>query len=137
MGVTVANAEDLTMPPRTSVTPDTLPPTLDTVDLVIGQGPEATESDKVEVRYQGVRVSDGKEFESSWSTGGTTTEFPLRSVIDGFRLGIPGMREGGRRVLVVPPHQGFGAAGVPPAIPPGAHVVYVVDLVTICPRPAS
>ncbi|GAA4730996.1 FKBP-type peptidyl-prolyl cis-trans isomerase [Actinomycetospora chibensis] len=40
--------------------------------------------------------------------------FPLKGVIVGFELGISGMREGGRRVLVVPPRQGYGARGVPP-----------------------
>lgn len=131
MAVHVANTDDLSRPPAASVTPDTLPNDLDITDLVVGQGAEASHRDTVQVQYQGVRVSDGGEFDSSWSRGGAPVEFPLGQVIDGFKLGISGMREGGRRVLVVPPHQGYGAQGVPPVIPADAHLVFVVDLVKV------
>lgn len=131
MAVSLANTDDLTRAPGPSVTPDTLPDDLDITDLVVGGGREAGPRDTVQVQYQGIRVADGGEFDSSWGRGGTPVEFPLGSVIDGFKLGISGMREGGRRLLVVPPHQGYGARGVPPVIPANAHLVFVVDLVTI------
>ena len=131
MAVHVANTDDLTRSPSVSVTADTLPNDLDITDLVVGQGTEAGPRDTVQVQYQGVRVADGGEFDSSWGRGGTPVEFPLGQVIDGFKLGISGMREGGRRVLVVPPHQGYGAQGVPPVIPANAHLVFVVDLVKV------
>jgi FKBP-type peptidyl-prolyl cis-trans isomerase len=131
MAVHVDNTDDLSRSPAVSVTPDTLPNDLDITDLVVGQGQEAGPRDTVQVQYQGVRVSDGGEFDSSWGRGGTPVEFPLGQVIDGFKLGISGMREGGRRVLVVPPHQGYGAQGVPPVIPANAHLVFVVDLVKV------
>jgi FKBP-type peptidyl-prolyl cis-trans isomerase len=131
MAVTVDNTDDLTRAPGASVTPDTLPNDLDITDLVVGGGAEAGPRDTVQVQYQGIRVSDSGEFDSSWGRGGTPVEFPLNGVIDGFKLGISGMREGGRRVLVVPPHQGYGARGVPPVIPANAHLVFVVDLVKV------
>lgn len=131
MAVSVTNTDDLTRAPEASVTPDTLPNDLDITDLVIGGGTEASARDTVQVQYQGIRVSDGGEFDSSWSRGGAPVEFPLNGVIDGFKLGISGMREGGRRILVVPPHQGYGARGVPPVIPANAHLVFVVDLVKV------
>lgn len=131
MAVTVDNTDDLTRAPGVSVTPDTLPSDLDITDLVVGSGAEAGPRDTVQVQYQGIRVSDSGEFDSSWSRGGTPVEFPLGQVIDGFKLGISGMREGGRRVLVVPPHQGYGDRGVPPVIPANAHLVFVVDLVKV------
>ena len=131
MAVSVANTDDLTGAPEASVTPDTLPNDLDITDLVVGGGTEASARDTVQVQYQGIRVSDGGEFDSSWSRGGSPVEFPLNGVIDGFKLGIAGMREGGRRILVVPPHQGYGARGVPPVIPANAHLVFVVDLVKV------
>lgn len=131
MAVTVENTDDLSRAPGASVTPDTLPNDLDITDLVVGTGTEAGVRDTVQVQYQGIRVSDGGEFDSSWGRGGAPVEFPLNGVIDGFKLGISGMREGGRRVLVVPPHQGYGARGVPPVIPANAHLVFVVDLVKV------
>ena len=131
MAVTVENADDLSRAPGASVTPDTLPTDLDITDLVVGGGAEAGPRDTVQVQYQGIRVSDGGEFDSSWTRGGAPVEFPLGGVIDGFKLGISGMREGGRRILVVPPHQGYGARGVPPVIPANAHLVFVVDLVKV------
>ena len=131
MAVTVENAEDLTRSPGASVTPDTLPNDLDITDLVVGGGTEAGARDTVQVQYQGIRVADSGEFDSSWNRGGTPVQFPLGQVIDGFKLGISGMREGGRRILVVPPHQGYGAQGAGGVIPPNAHLVFVVDLVKV------
>ncbi len=131
MPVTVANATETSAAPQISVTPDTLPTTLELEDLVIGEGREATTSHTVEVHYAGVHVTNGKEFDSSWSRGGRPTSFPLNGVIAGFRDGIAGMREGGRRVLVVPPDLGYGSRGAPPAVGPNETLVFVVDLVRI------
>ena len=85
----------------------------------------------MEVHYAGVHVTNGQEFDSSWSRGGQPTSFPLNGVIAGFRDGIAGMREGGRRVLIVPPDMGYGTRGAPPAIGPNETLVFVVDLVRI------
>jgi peptidylprolyl isomerase len=131
MPVTVANAADVKAAPQITVTPDTLPATLVLEDLVVGEGGEATTSHTVEVHYAGVHVTNGTEFDSSWSRGGRPTSFPLSGVIAGFREGIAGMREGGRRVLVVPPEMGYGTRGAPPAIGPNETLVFVVDLVRI------
>lgn len=131
MPVTVANASDTASAPQINVTPDTLPDTLELEDLVIGDGREAATSHTVEVHYAGVHVTNGEEFDSSWSRGGRPTSFPLNGVIPGFRDGIAGMREGGRRVLIVPPDAGYGTRGAPPAIGPNETLVFVVDLVRI------
>jgi len=53
----------------------------------------------------------------------------LGQVIPGWTQGIPGMKEGGRRVLVIPPTLGYGAAGSPPAIGPNETLVFVIDLI--------
>ncbi len=131
MPVTVSNAVETSNAPQISVTPDTLPATLELEDLVVGTGREATTSHTVEVHYAGVHVTNSQEFDSSWSRGGRPTSFPLSGVIAGFRDGIAGMREGGRRVLVVPPDMGYGTRGAPPAIGPNETLVFVVDLVRI------
>jgi peptidylprolyl isomerase len=131
MAVTVSNAADTTSAPQISVTPGTLPTTLEIEDLVIGEGAEAAPHHTVEVHYAGVHFADAKEFDSSWSRGGQPTSFPLNGVITGFRDGIAGMKEGGRRVLVVPPDMGYGARGAPPVIGPNATLIFVVDLVRV------
>jgi peptidylprolyl isomerase len=131
MPVTVVNPTEVSAAPQINVTPDTLPDALEIEDLVVGGGREATPSHTVEVHYAGVHVTNGREFDSSWSRGGSPTSFPLSGVIPGFRDGIAGMREGGRRVLIVPPDAGYGTRGAPPAIAPNETLVFVVDLVRI------
>jgi peptidylprolyl isomerase len=131
MPVTVANPSETSRAPQISVTADTLPSALEIEDLVIGEGREANTSHTVEVHYAGVHVTNGQEFDSSWSRGGRPTSFPLNGVIAGFRDGIAGMKEGGRRILVVPPDMGYGSRGAPPAIGPNETLVFVVDLVRV------
>jgi peptidylprolyl isomerase len=131
MPVTVTNGSDTSAAPQITVTPDTKPDQLEVEDLVVGEGREANTSHTVEVHYAGVHVHNGAEFDSSWSRGGRPTSFPLNGVIAGFRDGIAGMREGGRRILVVPPDMGYGTRGAPPAIGPNEHLIFVVDLVRV------
>ena len=113
--------------------PDGPPPTeLETTDLVEGDGPEAAAGDTVSVQYVGVNYSDGSEFDSSWETG-QPFEFEVGAggVIPGWDEGIPGMKVGGRRELVIPPDLGYGEAGQPPDIGPNETLVFVVDLVDV------
>ena len=67
--------------------------------------------------------------ESSWTSGQPAT-FSLAQVIPGWQQGIPGMKIGGRRVLVIPASLGYGAAGGGP-IGPNETLVFVVDLLAI------
>ena len=64
----------------------------------------------VEVHYLGVEYDTGEEFDSSWNRG-ESISFPLRGLIKGWQDGIPGMRVGGRRQLVIPPEQAYGPVG--------------------------
>src|SRR4030088_3654025 len=84
-------------------------------DLVVGDGAEAVPGGTVEVHYVGVEYDTGDEFDSSWNRG-ESIEFPLRGLIQGWQDGIPGMRVGGRRELVIPPHLAYGAAGSGPRL---------------------
>ena len=79
-------------------------------DLVVGDGAEAVPGGTVKVHYVGVEYDTGEEFDSSWNRG-QSIEFPLRGLIQGWQDGIPGMRVGGRRKLVIPPAQAYGPAG--------------------------
>jgi peptidylprolyl isomerase len=98
-------------------------------DLVKGTGPEAKLGQSVTVNYVGVLYKGGKEFDSSWKRGEPAT-FSLEQgkLIAGWTQGIPGMRVGGRRELIVPAELAYGKRGSPPAISPNAPLVFVVDL---------
>lgn len=95
-------------------------------DLVIGDGPEAVPGGVVEVHYVGVEYDTGEEFDSSWGRG-ESTEFPLRGLIQGWQDGIPGMKVGGRRQLVIPPEQAYGPAGSGHQLS-GKTLIFVIDL---------
>jgi peptidylprolyl isomerase len=108
------------------------PPTeLVTTDIVVGTGEEAKPGATVTVQYVGVNYSTGTEFDSSWSRSGQPATFGLDQVIKGWTDGIPGMKVGGRRQLIVPPDQAYGAEGRPPRIGPNETLVFVVDLLAV------
>ncbi len=108
------------------------PKSLVKIDLIKGTGPIATASSTVTVQYVGVLYSNGKQFDASWNDGtGQPTSFSLSGgVIQGWTQGIPGMRVGGRRELIIPPSLAYGKAGRP-GIPPNATLVFVIDLHSI------
>src|SRR4051794_16236182 len=114
----VKNATNLNAKPSIAAGKQPAPTTLQTKDLVVGTGAAATSlAQTVSVRYVGVNYADGKEFDSSWSDqSNQPATFQLSGVIPGFGQGILGMKVGGRREIVIPPSQGYGAQGQPPAI---------------------
>jgi peptidylprolyl isomerase len=99
-------------------------------DIKEGDGATVKAGDTVTAHYVGVSYSTGQEFDSSWSRGQPAT-FPLAQVIPGWQQGIPGMKVGGRRRLVIPPELGYGEAGQPPDIGPNETLIFVVDLVSV------
>jgi FKBP-type peptidyl-prolyl cis-trans isomerase len=114
--------------PATSGTP---PTTLQQQDVVEGSGDAAKLGDTVDVRYT-LAVWGGKKVESSWDSSPNHVAFPLveGGLIEGWIKGVPGMKPGGRRVLVVPAEQGYGAQGTPDgSVPPNSTLVFVIDLV--------
>jgi peptidylprolyl isomerase len=107
------------------------PGELEVRDLVVGDGPEAPPGATVTTHYIGVSWSTGVQFDASWDRG-TPISFPLDGVIAGWRDGIPGMRRGGRRLLVVPPDLAYGDQPPPESgIAAGETLVFVVDLVGV------
>lgn len=95
-------------------------------DLVVGDGAEAAPGSTVDVHYLGVEYDSGEEFDSSWSRG-QSINFPLSALIAGWQEGIPGMKVGGRRKLVVPPHKAYGPAGGGHRLS-GKTLIFVIDL---------
>ncbi len=100
-------------------------------DDVVGEGEAATPGQAALVHYTGY-FPDGRSFDSS-RTGGEP--FPVQIgaglVIPGWDDGLPGMRVGGRRLLVIPPEMAYGAAGAGGVIPPHAVLVFEVELLEL------
>ncbi len=114
----------------TVTVPEGDPPTdLVIEDLVVGDGAEAVAGATVTVDYVGVAWSTSGEFDASWNSG---SPFSFRlgagQVIDGWDRGVAGMAVGGRRMLTIPPHLGYGAAGAGGVIAGNETLVFVVDL---------
>jgi FKBP-type peptidyl-prolyl cis-trans isomerase len=126
----VGVSTDLSKKPKVPKATGTAPKELQGSDVVVGKGVAAKTGDKVTVQYVGVLFNGGKEFDTSWKKGRTPIEFPVGQgqVIQGWDQGIPGMKVGGRRVLVIPADLAYGAQGSPPTIPANAPLVFVVDL---------
>ena len=101
-------------------------------DLVDGDGPEATSGSTVRVHYVGVAHSTGEEFDASYNRG-APLEFRLGvgQVIAGWDTGVQGMKVGGRRRLVIPPHLAYGDRGAGGVIQPGESLIFVCDLVSV------
>ena len=119
--------------PKIQVPSGPAPKTLQVKDLVKGKGPVAKSGDNLSVQYVGVLYKNGKEFDSSWKRGAQPFEFQLGTggVIPGWDKGVPGMRVGGRRELIIPAKLAYGAQGSPPDIGPNQPLVFVLDLAGI------
>jgi peptidylprolyl isomerase len=115
---------DLTKKPTVPV-PEAKASELSCRDLVVGSGKEVKAGDTVTVQYVGVSQSTGKQFDASWDRGEPAT-FSLTGVIKGWTDGIPGMKVGGRRLLVIPGDQAYGPSGRGPDIGPDDTLVFVV-----------
>ncbi|RJQ28596.1 FKBP-type peptidyl-prolyl cis-trans isomerase [Candidatus Parcubacteria bacterium] len=99
-------------------------------DVVVGNGAEAINGKMVTVHYAGT-LEDGTKFDSSYDRG-QPFEFTLGegSVIQGWDLGLLGMKVGGKRLLTIPPELGYGASGYGP-IPPQATLTFTVELLGV------
>lgn len=98
------------------------------LDIEEGSGPEAVAGGVVEVHYVGVELESGEQFDASWDRG-ESIRFPLDGLIPGWQQGIPGMRVGGRRQLVIPPQLAYGPAGG--HFLGGKTLIFVIDLLGV------
>jgi peptidylprolyl isomerase len=95
-------------------------------DVRVGDGAEVQPGATVTVNYCGVGLGGQTVFDSSWSRG-EPISFPLDNLIPGWQEGIPGMRVGGQRLLVIPGELGYGENGAP-GIAPNETLVFVIEL---------
>ncbi|MGK2878386.1 MAG: FKBP-type peptidyl-prolyl cis-trans isomerase [Solirubrobacterales bacterium] len=99
-------------------------------DIKEGSGKAAKSGDEVTVNYVGQNWSNNEEFDTSWGKDAFTFKLGEGGVIKGWDEGVVGMKEGGRRLLIIPPDLGYGAQGQG-SIPANETLVFVVDLVKI------
>ncbi len=113
------------------------PSSLTSKDLTTGTGPKAQPGDTVTVKYVGVSYTCHFIFDASWTDGAANGEFSFQlgagKVIPGWDQGLVGMQAGGRRLLIIPPADGYGVGGQPPLIIPDDTLIFVVDMVSITP----
>ncbi len=94
-----------------------------------GSGDSPKITDTVVVHYRG-RLVDGTEFDSSFSRNAPTT-FKLMGIIPGWQEALQLMSVGSKWTIVLPPELGYGAEGAPPVIPPGATLIFDIELLEI------
>jgi len=102
------------------------------IDQVVGAGPAPITGSTVVVNYSGW-LTNGTMFDSSFGRG-EPLSFPIGTgqVIQGWDEGVAGMRVGGKRRLIIPPQMAYGDRGAGNgAIPPGATLIFDVDLISI------
>jgi peptidylprolyl isomerase len=100
-------------------------------DIKVGEGRAVVAGDTVSINYRG-KLVNGTEFDSSYKRGQPfETAIGLGKVIKGWDQGIPGMKVGGKRKLIIPSNLAYGKNGHPPVIPPDAPLIFEVELVGI------
>ena len=122
-------AKDLSQKPAYTVPKAAPPAETTTSDIVVGTGEPAKSGESVTVKYVGVDYKTGAEFDSSWKVScDNTFAFDIGgNVIPGFSKGVTGMKVGGRRLVVIPPKDGYGDQGPVP----GGTLAFLIDLVAI------
>lgn len=99
------------------------------VDVIEGEGAAVEPGSTVNAHYVGIGWESRRQFDASWDRG-EPLRLPLSRVIRGWQQGIPGMRPGGRRLLVIPSDLAYGHRPPPGSgIGAGEALVFVIDLV--------
>lgn len=101
-------------------------------DTVVGTGKEATPGALVTVHYKGTFL-DGRVFDTSLQPGREPFEFQLGAgmVIEGWDVGVAGMKVGGKRKLTIPSDMAYGSRGAGSSIPPNTPLLFEVELLEV------
>lgn len=103
---------------------------LKAADLVVGEGPEATSGARVTVNYVGT-LTNGQKFDSSYDRNAPFTfNLGAGEVIQGWDMGVLGMKVGGKRKLLIPANLAYGERGVG-NIPPNSPLIFEVELLKV------
>ena len=98
-------------------------------NIILGEGAEIKNHSKIQVHYTG-KLQDGTKFDSSFDRGEPFSfQIGLRQVIEGWEIGLMGMKVGGKRTLVIPPELAYGERGAGDLIPPNATLTFDVEIV--------
>jgi peptidylprolyl isomerase len=116
---------------RVSVPKGPPPERLVIKDLARGRGPAAKPGDEVEFQYVDALYSTGEVVSVALRSAPFHLELGSNNSLPGWEKGIVGMRVGGRRELIIPPHLAYGKEGSPPAIPPHSTLLLQVALLGI------
>lgn len=103
---------------------------LEIIDVEVGTGEEVQPGATITAHYTGALCKNGIIFQSSHDFGNPIT-FGLDQVIKGWTHGVPGMKVGGTRRLIIPAEQAYGDASPAPNIPAGSDLVFDIDLIGI------
>ncbi|MGV9002079.1 MAG: FKBP-type peptidyl-prolyl cis-trans isomerase [Candidatus Saccharimonadaceae bacterium] len=103
---------------------------LEIIDTEVGTGETVLPGAKITAHYTGALVKNGIIFQSSLDFGDPIT-FGLDQVISGWTNGVPGMKIGGTRRLLIPAEQAYGASSPAANIPANSDLVFDIDLVAI------
>ena len=103
---------------------------LQIIDILKGNGSTVVEGATIEAHYTGALVKNGVIFQSSHDLGNPIV-FGLNQVIDGWTKGVPGMKVGGKRRLIIPAAQAYGANSPSPNIPANSDLVFDIELISI------
>ena len=99
-------------------------------DIKVGQGDEVRSGDYIRIHYLGT-LENGQKFDSSYDRGAPfKTRIGVGEVIDGWDMGVIGMKVGGKRKLIIPPALAYGDRSVGD-IPGGSTLIFEVELVEI------
>jgi len=114
---------------------------LQTTDLTVGTGDEAKVGDTIKVHYKGTIAQTQQKFDSSYDSGEPATlklsdpDSSGNGVIKGWVNGVPGMKVGGKRRLVIPAAQAYGSSGSSDgSIPPNTDLVFEIELLAVNPK---
>lgn len=124
--VVIGNAGEA---PTITAPTGTPPAELTTSDVIVGTGAEVLPTSTLTVHYTLMAWSTGQIIESSWSSGQPAT-FALATLVEGWKIGLPGAKVGGRRLLILPPELGYGAAGSGP-VGPNETLIFAIDILSV------
>lgn len=103
---------------------------LEIIDIEVGTGEEVPAGATITAHYTGALVKNGIIFQSSHDFG-EAISFGLNQVIKGWTVGVPGMKVGGTRRLIIPAEMAYGAQSPAKNIPANSDLVFDIDLVAI------